>query len=370
MKAPLIKPTSLPAYNFVIALIIVVSLFSSTRAFASVPTGTSVTSPLSVSSVTITYDPGTVAVAPPVISAVTTSGITTTGATITWTTTTLSDSYVQYSTSPSLTSPTTVGSATLATSHSVTLTGLTAGTQYYYEVQSTDASSQLTTDTNGGSYYTFTTTAATPAPAPTPTPTPVVTGGSGGAQHPLPSTPSVTTGSSTAIMGTSATLNGYVDPNTTTDTTRWFEWGISPLNLGSQTIPAAMGSVASFFSEPVTGLTPDTDYYFRAVAKNSAGTIAGFNSSFKTKPAGPQKPPPPVISNVSDSITTCRIPLSWNITGASDPNIYNATKRTMYTNAIAGSDIHFPVIHGVNIIQIRDGETVLKTLLVNCSYAF
>ncbi|MFA5840748.1 MAG: hypothetical protein WC847_00520 [Candidatus Paceibacterota bacterium] len=108
-----------------------------------------------LASATVSYDTGSVAA--PAISNVLSSSITSNGATITWTTDTPADSYVNYSTSPSLASPTNVGSPTLTTSHTVVLTGLSPTTPYYFEVLSTDGTSQLTTDTNGGSYYTFTT---------------------------------------------------------------------------------------------------------------------------------------------------------------------------------------------------------------------
>jgi hypothetical protein len=60
-------------------------------------------------------------------------------ATITWTTDELSDSHVDYGTSPgSLT--TTIGTSLSSTSHSVGLSGLAAGTTYYYRVRSADGS--------------------------------------------------------------------------------------------------------------------------------------------------------------------------------------------------------------------------------------
>ncbi len=91
------------------------------------------------------------ALAQPVISDVQATNITADSATITWTTDTLSDSTVNYGTSTALGSTASDGTAT---SHSVNLTGLSAETVYYYEVQSTDASG-TTTDNNSGNYYRF-----------------------------------------------------------------------------------------------------------------------------------------------------------------------------------------------------------------------
>jgi hypothetical protein len=69
----------------------------------------------------------------PIISGVTATSITATGATITWTTDIASDSQVQYGTTTAYGSMSALDS-TLVTSHSVNLTGLTAGRTYHYRV--------------------------------------------------------------------------------------------------------------------------------------------------------------------------------------------------------------------------------------------
>lgn len=89
----------------------------------------------------------------PTISNVTTTSVDNTTATITWQTNIAADSAVRYSTSATLASPTTVTVANPITTHTVTLTGLIAGTKYYFEV-----ASGVALDPNGGNYFTFTTT--------------------------------------------------------------------------------------------------------------------------------------------------------------------------------------------------------------------
>ena len=100
-------------------------------------------------------------VTPPALSSIGAGGITSTGATVTWTTNEASDSQVQYGTSSSYGSTTTLNSS-LVTSHSVSLTGLAAGTVIHYRVLSHDASGNLATSAD----QTFTTT-ATDTTAPT-----------------------------------------------------------------------------------------------------------------------------------------------------------------------------------------------------------
>ena len=92
----------------------------------------------------------------PEISDVSVTDITETTAEVSWTTNTSSDSQVNYGTTVAL------GQfkhdATEGTTHNIILDGLTPGTKYYFEVQSTDASGTNTSD-NAGAFYSFTTTA-------------------------------------------------------------------------------------------------------------------------------------------------------------------------------------------------------------------
>ncbi|HQQ47290.1 MAG TPA: choice-of-anchor J domain-containing protein, partial [Acidobacteriota bacterium] len=94
------------------------------------------------------------ALAAPVISDVEVSRLYGTSATVTWTTNTASTSRVYYGTSTPPASY--VSSSELVTSHSITLTGLSTCTTYYFSVMSTDGGGS-TTDNNGGAYYTFAT---------------------------------------------------------------------------------------------------------------------------------------------------------------------------------------------------------------------
>jgi lysophospholipase L1-like esterase len=73
---------------------------------------------------------------PPVISSISSGTPTATGATITWTTNENATSTVNYGADTSYGTAST--SASLVTSHSITLTGLTAGTTYHYQVGSAD----------------------------------------------------------------------------------------------------------------------------------------------------------------------------------------------------------------------------------------
>ncbi len=79
------------------------------------------------------------------------STVTTSTATITWTTDEQANSTVYYGTTQATTS--TSSSSSLVTSHSITLTGLSSSTLYYYNVSSCDSSGNCNTSVQ----YTFTT---------------------------------------------------------------------------------------------------------------------------------------------------------------------------------------------------------------------
>lgn len=81
---------------------------------------------------------------PTLSSIASTTDITT--ATITWTTNEASDSLVDYGLTTSYGSATT--SATMTTSHSLSISGLTAGTIYHYRIRSVDAQGNITTSSD------------------------------------------------------------------------------------------------------------------------------------------------------------------------------------------------------------------------------
>jgi len=97
----------------------------------------------------------------PTISGVSVGSITTTGATVSWTTNVAATSQVEYGTTTSYGTMTTLNS-TQVTSHSVTLTGLTAGTTYHYAVLSTNSGGSQTS-----SDAVFTTNSSTDTTPPT-----------------------------------------------------------------------------------------------------------------------------------------------------------------------------------------------------------
>lgn len=192
----------------------------------------------------------------PAISGVALSNAANTQATITWNTDVAANTYVNYSTSVSggsLVTPLESGDTELSTSHSITLTGLTSGTPYYFSVKSTDSSENLATDTNAGNFYTFITSSDSTGP--------VVSDAAS----------SVTTYSKAVITwATDEQANSQVRYST--------------IAGGPYTSTVATSSYGEDHYVILTGLAADTTYYYRIVTSDLSGnTTTTAESSFSTE---------------------------------------------------------------------------------------
>lgn len=81
----------------------------------------------------------------------------------------------------------------------------------------------------------------------------------------------------------SATLKGSVSSTRNNPTTVWFEWG---KNSDEDSYPNATNSQvltqSGSFSETISGLSPDTTYFYRALAQNRDGVTVGDLETFRT----------------------------------------------------------------------------------------
>jgi hypothetical protein len=181
-----------------------------------------------------------------------------------------------------------LGSGSSALPYSEALTALTPNTTYYY-----CAIASTSSGTGFGAVMSLTTTAA------------------GG--------PSVTTGNATAVSTTDATLNASASPNGQA-ATAWFRYDTADPGACNDTFGvraptsggASLGSGTSTVSylQALSGLTPDTTYYFCAIVSTSNGTSYGAVASFQT--AGGIGVTTAVATEMTDTVAT--------LNGSADPN--------------------------------------------------
>jgi hypothetical protein len=155
------------------------------------------------------------------------------------------------------------------TNFSSNLTGLTAGTTYYYRIVAVSSGTRYE-----GAIYSFT-------------------------AYEAPSAPTVTTTTPTNIGVTSATLNATIDPNLQSITKIEFFYSVNSdmssattvsvydLNEDgsiSTTLTTLAGASPTDVSWDISGLNTTTTYYYYAVITYSGGTVSGFptKKSFKT----------------------------------------------------------------------------------------
>ncbi len=116
--------------------------------------------------------------------------------------------------------------------------------------------------------------------------------------------PIATTNAATLVEETTATLNGVVSVDGGEACQYRFQYGTSPGVYGTNTTWTGNKTTGQSFNESITNLSKGTKYYFRAQAKNSAGTGSGSELAFLTKPDAP------TIFNAS-TVNSTQIDLSW-----------------------------------------------------------
>jgi hypothetical protein len=236
----------------------------------------------------------------PTISDITVSGETATGATISWTTNEPADSIVGFSLDESYTQE--QGSSDLNTSHSVTLTGLSPSSTYYFQVKSRDESGNLATTTDSAT-QTFTTNSGED------TTPPVILSG--------PTISSITSTGATVTWTTNENSNSLVNLGT--------ESGTYTGTQGNDNDSLTNHSIT------LTNLTPGETYYLQVKSRDSnSNTATSGEESFATLAS-------PTISGVTlDSNTDTTATISFT----TDQNAYGyidyGTTTGVYTESKGG----------------------------------
>jgi hypothetical protein len=212
---------------------------------------------------------------------------------------------------------------------SITLRGLTAGTTYYWSVQSVDSSFAGSPFSPEGTF--------------------------------VVGAPGVLTGPSSIASATSEQLTGSVNPNGL-DSTAWFDWGTST-TYGSNTalvpisgtIPGAVG-----VTNLIGGLIPGTVYHYRVVATNGLGINRGADSTFTV-------PLPPSVTTLA---ATAVVPTSALLNGTVIPN--NAPTLAVFqwgTSTSYGSTSAPISLSATNVAAVALSN-LLTSLTPNTQYHF
>jgi hypothetical protein len=150
--------------------------------------------------------------------------------------------------------------------------------------------------------------------------------------------PESSTGESSLVGATTASLSGSVTPNDGPVAVS-FEYGTTEAlttSSASETQNVAKGSTSTPITKALTNLSPETTYYYRIVATSPYGTVRGVIKSFTTTP------PVGVSINKGANYTTSKnveLSISWPV-GATDVLISNdggfrasdTTKAALSTN--------------------------------------
>lgn len=169
---------------------------------------------------------------------------------------------------------------------------------------------------------------------------------------------------STAVTQTSATINGVVTNSTGEVADGWFEYGRTT-SLGSKTQTRSLGSSSSrSMAETVTGLNPDTIYYFRAVAESHEGEISrGDILTLKTAASQVVTPPTTIVTPPTTIITTgtsryvfIKIENRFEDVAVGDTIDYMVTYENISSRTLQKAVIEVAFPKEVKFVRSADGE--------------
>lgn len=218
--------------------------------------------------------------ATPVVSGIEVTNVSGTGVTINWTTNVDSDSRVYYDVGTEGNYSLSNTNATLTTSHSITLSGLTANTTYEYYLESVNATGNG--GQSGDSQFTTAIASPTPTPVVTATPTPTTAASSSSTATSTPTaTPTPIPDTTAPVVNLIALKALYKDPPLITGTAA-DDKGVTQVeystNLGKSWINIkglknALTTLTEFSFTPELG---HGVHEIRVRAKDAAGNVSKF----------------------------------------------------------------------------------------------
>jgi hypothetical protein len=155
-----------------------------------------------------------------------------------------------------------------------------------------------------------------------------------------PGPPRVATGGFSHVSGTSATLEGTINPRTLS-TTYYFEYGPTAA-YGQSTTPAVLAGATTIVkvSQPVTGL--QAGYHYRLVASNADGKKVGHDRTFSAESAKKTEFELPKTYNAVQLGET--FILSGTLAGTGGGNREIVLQATPYPYTTAYTDVGSPIV--------------------------
>ena len=237
---------------------------------------------------------------------------------VSWTAVTDATSYTVYHSTSPITSLTAAGVTAVAnlTGTTTTVTNLTNGTQYYVRVTAT---TRVTAITAGGESAASSEASATPQAAVS-----------------VPGAPT-NLGATASPFGEQVTLSWTAVNGATGYKVYYSQSSISDITASTVISVSANGTSAT-----ITGLTNDTQYYFKVTATNAVGESAASSEASAT----PQVPVPDAPIVLRATAGDARVRLTWTDTRSTWSN-------TMYYSTSPISDLNAAGVNSFNSISSR-----------------
>lgn len=183
---------------------------------------------------------------------------------------------------------------------------------------------------------------------------------------PPPALPTVLTFSASSVAATSVTLNGSVNGNGL-PIAGLFEYGLDT-SYGSSTYTNQFFTTSDYYdaqtySTPITGLSPNTTYHFRAIAYSSSGEGFGADATFTTTGGGSQSPPT-VQTLAASSVTSSGAVLN----GSVDPNGGGATTYFEYGTSTSYGEVTTQT--GIGTAPQSDFQATISGLNPSTTYHY
>lgn|GEM_PF-2794743 len=165
------------------------------------------------------------------------------------------------------------------------------------------------------------------------------------------SIPTVTTNAATNVEETTATLNGVISSDGGEGCQYRFEYDT---NAGApyayNTGWTGSKTTGQSFNQAISSLAKGTKYYFRAQAKNNAGTASGSELTFLTKPDAP-------TSFSAIPASTTQINLSWSKGGGAQKTKIQRKQASYPSNKDDGIQVYFDTGSSASDLGLAEGTT-------------